>query len=165
MGCEKVEVCAPGPEARQRVEDTGAPRKWEVMSTGTFNFGWHNYKRSISARNPAEGPRQRGSYYFIEQKTDERESFIWCLWRACSIPGPVLDAGDGAHTHCTLLSCSYRHPAEQDRHQTTKAESHLCSCHEGHVCAALRAFWGGHLSGQGAISQGKVAEEVTRAAI
>lgn len=76
MGCVKVEVCAPGPEARQRVEDTGAPRKWEVMSTGTFNFGWHNYKRNISARNPAEGPRQRGSYYFIEQKTDERESFI-----------------------------------------------------------------------------------------
>lgn len=72
----KVEVCAPGPEARQRAEDTGAPRKWEVMSTGTFNFGWHNYKRSISARNPARGPRQRGSYYFIEQKTNERDSFI-----------------------------------------------------------------------------------------
>lgn len=29
-------VCAPGPEARQSAEDTGAPRKWEVMSAGTL---------------------------------------------------------------------------------------------------------------------------------
>lgn len=48
-------------KGRQRAEHTGAPRQWEEMSAGIFNFGWHNYKRSISTRQLDMGPWQRGS--------------------------------------------------------------------------------------------------------
>ena len=59
MGCENVGVCASGPEGRYGAEETGAPRKWEDMSTGVFRIGWCKYKRRCFNWKPRPGTQTK----------------------------------------------------------------------------------------------------------
>lgn len=77
MGCKKVEVCAPGPEARQRAEDTGAPRKWEVMSTGTLILVGRTTKGACQPGTQPGDLDKEGLVISLSRKsTTESPSFI-----------------------------------------------------------------------------------------
>lgn len=77
MGGEKVEVCAPGPEARQRAEDTGAPGKWEVMSTGTLILVGITTKGAFQPGIQPGGLDKEGLIISLSRKpTREIPSFI-----------------------------------------------------------------------------------------